>query len=237
VRFIGFCSSKAGSLIHLLKLAIDSRIIPVERLISQVNTGGYMSKISKWGVMALSVALLGSILVPAIAQGRLPGMRQARQNRMAPLIRNENVQKELGLTADQVDRLRQLRRKLSVAGIESRSQLQIKRLELQDLMAAKTLDRVAIDKKVQEISVLRGTQMKNMIEMRLGLQGILTPEQMAKAKEMRGNAIRQRIGQQRALRNPDARPARPAVARRRQGQNDAPPAPAPPPIPPSQPPI
>jgi Spy/CpxP family protein refolding chaperone len=220
---------------HFLQLAFSQRIIHVERLMSQFKIGGFMSMRTRGSVIGMTLALLLPLTAAAFAQGAPTGPRQARQRRKAAFFLNEKVQMDLGLTADQQEKLRQLRRKMTVAGIESRSQVQIKQLELQDLMAAKSLDRAAIDKKVQEISALRGAQMKNMIDMRFGLQGILTPEQMDKIKEMRGHAIRQRIGHQRAMRNPEARPAKAAKALKRQKRNATRPPvqPPAPPVPPN----
>jgi Spy/CpxP family protein refolding chaperone len=187
-----------------------------------------MSKRWKWSIVWLSVSLLAAVTL--LAQNGPARIRRPRPQGVSPLIQNEQLQKELGLNADQVEKLRQLRKRLAVAGIESRSQLQIKQLELRDLIDAKNPDRAAIDKKVQEISVLKGAQMKGIIDMRLGLQEILTPEQMSKVKEMRGQAVRRRVEQLRSRRDVPDRPGRPFPARRRQQDAGVPPVQPPKPL-------
>jgi Spy/CpxP family protein refolding chaperone len=179
-----------------------------------------MSRMTK--VLALGMTLL---LVPALTsvfaqrgQGRALRLRQAGKMQQ---MRYQRLEQELGLSAEQSEKLRQLRKKVGILGIETRSQLQIRQLELRELMTAKTVDRAAVDKKVQEIANLRGTQYRNRIEMRLGMQGILTPEQQVKIQEMRGKAVKQLVEKRR-----DAAKAKDRVGKK--ARKNAPAAPNPP---------
>lgn len=152
-----------------------------------------MRKNSKMIFLGLTALVLLLAVGAALAQ---PQPRQGMQGKaigLRPLVQNEKLQQDLSLTADQIDRLRQIDKKTRIAAIENRAQLQIKHLELQDLLAAKAPDRAAIDRKVQEISSLRTAQMKDGIEIRLALNSILSAEQMAKLKELRREAARNRL--------------------------------------------
>ena len=95
----------------------------------------------KWSVVLMGVSLLA--VVTLLAQNGPARIRRPRPQGLPPLIQNEQLHRELGLTADQVEKLKQLRKRLAVAGIETRSQLQIKQLELRDLIDAKNPDRAA----------------------------------------------------------------------------------------------
>jgi len=139
---------------------------------------------------------------------------------------DERMRRELGLTDDQTKRLRELRLQTQKSAIRSRADLETKQLELQELLSAQTPDRAAIDRTIREIGELHASQMKADIDMRLGLQSVLTPDQRKKMNDLRERRFNERVpgpGGPGAPGRPEQRtPARP------RGQPTPAPAPAPP---------
>ncbi len=97
----------------------------------------------------------------------------------------DRIRRELGLTDEQANRLRQMVTGARKNSIRTQAELQIKQLELQELLSAAQPDRAAIDRAVREIADLRAAQMKAAIDQRLGFQSVLTPEQREKLRGLR----------------------------------------------------
>jgi protein CpxP len=166
------------------------------------------------GVLALSA--------PARAQGEEGWRSGPREHemgpRLMPLVENERVKTALGLTEEQVGRLRQIAVETEKSAVKTRAELAVRRIELRELLRADKPDREAVMKKVEEISDLRGQIMKQYVESMLALKTVLTPEQQQKLR-----AFRARGGRTGGWgRRPSARPSRPG----------APPGPAGAPAPP-----
>lgn len=102
------------------------------------------------------------------------------------------MRRELGLTDEQMKRLRDMGTQAQRSGIRTRADLEIKQLDLQELLSAANPDRAAIDRTIREIAELRATEMKAGIDMRLGLQSVLTPEQREKMRALRERRFRER---------------------------------------------
>lgn len=96
------------------------------------------------------------------------------------------LREQLGLTDDQVKQLHALRVEGAKNAIRSRADVEVKRLELRELLQADQPDRAAIDRKLRELSDARYTAQKQRIDQRLAMRDILTPEQRSKMKELRG---------------------------------------------------
>lgn len=146
-----------------------------------------------------------------------------------PSMLDERMRRELGLTGDQTKRLHELRLQTQKSAIRSRADLETKQLELQELLNAQTPDRAAIDRTIREIGDLHASQMKADIDMRLGLQSVLTPEQRKKMNDLRERRFNERVpgpggpgGPGAPGRREQRTPARP------RGQITPAPAPAPP---------
>ncbi|MFQ6091567.1 MAG: Spy/CpxP family protein refolding chaperone [bacterium] len=88
----------------------------------------------------------------------------------------------LDLKPDQVERIQAMRLDLAKTTLQIRSELELKRLELRELMLADKPDRRGIEAKIDEIEPLRTELQKKRIEHRLALREVLTPEQRAKLK-------------------------------------------------------
>lgn len=95
------------------------------------------------------------------------------------------LREELGLTDEQIERLRALRFEGAKKKIQMRSQLSLKRLELRELLQADEPSRTAIDRKLREVSDAQHALLKQRIEQRLAMRTVLTPEQRDQLKELR----------------------------------------------------
>jgi Spy/CpxP family protein refolding chaperone len=118
--------------------------------------------------------------------GAVRGHRWERQDFMlARLVRNSSFREKLGITAEQADKIRQQTFDFRKGQIRNRADLQVKRLELGDLLAAENPDRAAIDKKLEEISAVQLAQRKAAVDYRLTMHGALTPEQRQKLQQLK----------------------------------------------------
>ena len=155
---------------------------------------------------------------PAMMRGMT---RMRRMEPMAGLLRRPDVQKELGLTPEQLQKLDEIRFNGEKETIRHRSALQIMHLELAHLTGAENPDRAAIDKKIQETAQEESALMRTSVNARLDARGVLTAEQRTKLKQFMQN-------QPRPERSFGGGAMRPGAARKRA------PAPAAPAKPPAQ---
>ncbi len=162
----------------------------------------------KRSMRAVALILGGLLALPAAASDRGEGGWSHRGGggggfggRMFGFLHNERIKAELGLTDEQAEKLRQTFTESRKAGIRTRADLQIRRMELHELLRAEKTDRDAAMKKVQEISDLRAQMMRQHVESMLAAKTILTPEQqkkihamMAERMSRRGEGFRHRRG-------------------------------------------
>lgn len=115
------------------------------------------------------------------------GMRGGhnRDFMLARLVNSLEFREKLGITTDQATKIRQQTTDFRKAEIRGRADLEVKRIELRDLLAAENPDRSAIDQKLQEISAARLTSEKSAIDYHLAMRSALTPEQRQKLDQMR----------------------------------------------------
>jgi Spy/CpxP family protein refolding chaperone len=118
------------------------------------------------------------------------GMHQ-RQHRpefiLVGLVNQPEVRKRLGITDEQAEKIRTQTSEFRKTEIRNRAEVEVKHVELKDLLAAEKPDRGAIDTKLQEISALRLAGEKAAMGYRLDMREALTPEQREKLKQMRDN--------------------------------------------------
>jgi Spy/CpxP family protein refolding chaperone len=95
------------------------------------------------------------------------------------------MRQRLGITADQTAKIHQQELDAQKAQIRNSADLQVKRLELNELLAADNPDRAAIDAKLQEVSAAQMASEKAGIDNRLALRDILTPAQRQQLKTLR----------------------------------------------------
>ena len=107
-----------------------------------------------------------------------------REFGLAQLLSDPSVRQQLGVTADQAAKIRQQESDFRKAEIRNRADLQIKRMDLEDLLSADKPDRSAIDSKLQEIGASQIALEKSAIDNRLNMQDALTPVQRQKLEQM-----------------------------------------------------
>ena len=99
---------------------------------------------------------------------------------------NPRLHEELGLTDGQTEKLHKLRVEARKAAVRNRADLQLRRIELGELLRADSSSKAQVDCKVQEITKLQGAAFAARINTMLSAKAILTPQQRAKARELRG---------------------------------------------------
>ena len=135
------------------------------------------------------------------------GMRMGQRGGLGlgRLARNKAFQERIGLTPEQVEKIRTQESGFVKMRIRSQADLRVKRMELAELMAADKPDRALIDKKLREIKDAEFAAKKAAIDHRLAMRDMLTPEQKQKLEEL-GQEIRQQQMQRRGLVAPGPRP-------------------------------
>jgi len=113
------------------------------------------------------------------------------------LLNDPAIREKLGITAEQVGAIRKQQSDFRKAQIRDRADLQVKRVDLQDLLEADRPDRTAIDSKLQEISTARLALEKSAIHYRLAMREAITPEQREKLHQLMSERWRHEGGPQR----------------------------------------
>jgi len=140
------------------------------------------------------------------------------------LANNPRARTYLNLSDQQVNRLHQIGVDAQKSSVKSRADLQLRGIELRELLRADSLDHDAIMRKVDEISALRGQVARQHMETMLMARNVLTTEQQKKLRSFR---------QEHAF----AGPGREHMMERRGGRAGAPGPPVTPPGHPDEPPV
>jgi Spy/CpxP family protein refolding chaperone len=121
-------------------------------------------------------------------RGRGMGMRGRgmgeREFGLGRLLDDPTMRQQLGVSADQAAKIRQQESDFRKTEIRNRADLQIKRMDLNDLLSADKPDRAAIDSKLQEIGAAQIAMEKSTIDNRLNMREALTPVQRQKLEQM-----------------------------------------------------
>jgi Spy/CpxP family protein refolding chaperone len=103
---------------------------------------------------------------------------------LARLLNDPAIREKLGITAEQIGAIRKQESDFRKAEIRDRADLEVKRVDLRDLLAADKPDRAAIDSKLQEISTARLALDKSAIHFRLAMREAITPAQREKLHQL-----------------------------------------------------
>lgn len=106
------------------------------------------------------------------------------------LVNNPQIRKQLGITDQQADNIRQKTTTFLKERIRSRASLAVQRVDLCELVQAEHPDRAKIDAKLEQISNLQLAQAKAAMNFRLDMKEALTPEQRQKLMQMRQRFMR-----------------------------------------------
>ncbi len=102
--------------------------------------------------------------------------------RLLALLDNDRVKAALGLTDQQTNGLRELAVETEKATVKTEADIEVRGIELRELLRADHPDHDAVVKKAGEISALRADLMKQRIEALLKAKSLLTPEQQKKIR-------------------------------------------------------
>jgi Spy/CpxP family protein refolding chaperone len=102
---------------------------------------------------------------------------------LAELLNNPDVRQQIGVSADQAAKIRQQESDFRKTEIRNRADLQVKRLDLRDLLSADKPDRAAIDSKLQDISASQLAMEKAAVGHQLDMREALTPAQREKLRQ------------------------------------------------------
>lgn len=107
----------------------------------------------------------------------------------AGFLNNEAIRQRLGITSAQLAKIHQQDSAFQKSQIRARADLQVKRIELNELLAADNPNRAAIDAKLQEVSAAQMASEKSAIDNQLALRDILTPAQRQQLQQLRMNGF------------------------------------------------
>jgi Spy/CpxP family protein refolding chaperone len=103
------------------------------------------------------------------------------------MAENPMVRQYLGLTDEQVGRLHKIGVEAEKASVQTRADMELRRIELRELMQAENPDHDAIMQKLDEVNALRGKMQKQNVETLFSARSVLTPEQQKKVKTFMEN--------------------------------------------------
>src|SRR5271155_2964242 len=106
---------------------------------------------------------------------RRDGRRGRRHFGFARLLNDPAIRQQVGITDEQAATIRNRELDFRKTEIRGRADVEVKRLELKDLLAADKPDRAAINAKLQEISAAQLSLQKTAIDYRLTMRDAITP--------------------------------------------------------------
>ncbi|MGH9617336.1 MAG: Spy/CpxP family protein refolding chaperone [Acidobacteriaceae bacterium] len=121
-------------------------------------------------------------------------MHRRHEFMLARLVNNPTIRERVGITPEQAEKIRTETFDFRKMEIRNRADIQVKHLELRELLSATTPDRNAIDSKLTEISAARLAEAKAAVNFRLDMRAALTPDQKQKLQQMREEFFHRRFG-------------------------------------------
>ena len=103
---------------------------------------------------------------------------------LSRMLENPMLRQQLGVSADQAAKIRQQETDFEKTEIRNRADLQVKRLELNQLMSVDKPDRAAVDAKVAELGTAQAAMEKATIDNRLNMRDALTPVQRQRLEQI-----------------------------------------------------
>ena len=110
--------------------------------------------------------------------------RRHHRRRVSLMLRNPAIRERLGITTEQAARIQARQSAFVKAMIRDRAEVQVKRLELRELLAAEKPDRAAIEQKLAQLNEVQFAMQKTALEHRLALRELFTLEQRQKMREL-----------------------------------------------------
>lgn len=101
------------------------------------------------------------------------------------MLQNPQVRERLKITPEQMAKIQAQESAAAKAGIRNRADLQVKEMELSELIRADKPDRTQIDKKLRELIDASFVARKAAIDNQLAMRELFTPEQRQEMEKMR----------------------------------------------------
>jgi Spy/CpxP family protein refolding chaperone len=152
-----------------------------------------MKRISIMLVAAMVIAVIFTSASFADPLRQERGRGRGEHMRMGKLLNDPEMIEKLALTPEQITALKKIHFDHQKKMITLRSHMQLKKLELKQLMDAENLDKNLIRKKVKEISAARGDLALEKVEMKLSAADVLSKDQLAKLKQMKRGLMKKKI--------------------------------------------
>lgn len=109
---------------------------------------------------------------------------EGREFGLRRMLNDPSIREQIGVSAEQATKIRQQESDFRKTEIRGRADLEVKRIDLRDLLEADKPDRGAIDAKLQEISTTQLAFEKSAIGFRLDARDALTPAQREKLRQI-----------------------------------------------------
>lgn len=129
---------------------------------------------------AVAVALAAGTLWSLDAVGQDESDRPWPRREMRGPGGPPDLKEALGLSDEQAAQMRALHFESAKAGIQARTEVKLRRLELEQQLSSDEPNQAAIDKTLQALSNAQHSLLKNRVSHRLAMRQILTPEQRKK---------------------------------------------------------
>ncbi len=100
---------------------------------------------------------------------------------------------DLGLTGEQQTKLRALHFESAKSRLQTRTNLQLRRLELQELLEQDEPNQTELDKRIRALTDAQGAATRRHIENRMAFRRVLTPEQRTKLRSTARQHMRHRM--------------------------------------------
>ena len=95
------------------------------------------------------------------------------------------LQRQLGLSDDQTAQLRKLFAEQRKQAIRRHADMQIARVELDEALAAATVDEGVVNARAKALADLQAAAVQARVQQRLAMRKVLTPEQAQKMQQLR----------------------------------------------------
>lgn len=109
------------------------------------------------------------------------------------------MHEKLGLSADQISKLKTLKSEAEKQMIRTKADLRILQIELHDLLQKDEVNVKAVDSKIEKIGKLQTEMHKANIHAKLDAQKVLTPEQLKKLHEPKGKGRQKKLMREKSL--------------------------------------
>jgi len=103
---------------------------------------------------------------------------------LSRLLSDPDVRQQVGVSDDQLAKIRQQESDYRKTEIRDRADLEVKRVDLHTMLESDKPDRAAIDSKLAEISASQLALEKSKVKFRLDMRNAITPEQRTKLREV-----------------------------------------------------